>query len=186
MELLPAAVNRAYTLCKMIIQTDKRRAEAIAGRLGSYTTRYACLMVLMLLPLASSGCVTATLVTAGTVIGAASSAVSTGADVYRLGKLDTAVMATYNDSREAVREATANFRLKVVWDEQEGKHKNIWSFRLADDLKETVDITIEQRSEMLCLIRVDVGWFGSQPTAQLLIDKIRTHLSANAAPIVKT
>jgi hypothetical protein len=91
-------------------------------------------------------------------------------------------MANYDDCREAVREAAANFRLKIVRDEQEGKYSNIWNFRLADDQKETVDVRIERRSGMLCQIRVDVGWFGSQPTAQLIVDKIRSHLPATAPP----
>jgi hypothetical protein len=95
-------------------------------------------------------------------------------------------MANYDDTREAVREAAANFRLKIVRDQQERKHYHIWNFELADDLKETVDVRIERRSDELCLIRVDVGWFGSQPTAQLIIDKIRSHLPSTALPISNT
>jgi hypothetical protein len=182
MKFLAAAVNRAYDLRKMDRQIDK----ALIGPLGKYAVRCYCLLMLMLLPLVAGGCVAAPVVAAGAALEAASSAVSTGTDVYRLGKLDTAVMASYDDSREAVRQAAANFRLKIVRDEQEGKHSNIWNFRLADDLKETVDVRIEQRSGMLCLIRVDVGWFGSQPTAQLILDKIRGHLPSTAMLIGHT
>ena len=180
MEFLASAVNRAYDLCKMIAQIYN----TLLRRLGRYSFRSACLLMLVsLLLLAEAGCVAAPVVAAGAALEAASSAVSTGTDVYRLGKLDTAVLASYDDSRAAVRQAAANFRLKIVRDEQEGKHTNIWNFRLADDYKETVDVRIEQRSGMLCLLRVDVGWFGSQPTAQLIIDKIRSHLPSTALPI---
>jgi hypothetical protein len=166
----------------MITRIDK----TLSRRLDRYSFRCFSLLLLTLLPLTGAGCVTASLVTAGTVVGAATAAVSTGADVYRLGKLDTAVMANYDDTREAVREAAANFRLKIVRDQQERKHYHIWNFELADDLKETVDVRIERRSDELCLIRVDVGWFGSQPTAQLIIDKIRSHLPSTALPISNT
>src|SRR5580704_971684 len=151
MEFLASAVNRAYDLCKMITQIDK----TLIRSLGKYAVRCYCLLMLMLLPLVAGGCVAAPVVAAGAAVEAASSAVSTGTDVYRLGKLDTAVMANYDDSREAVRQAAVNFRLKIVRDEQERKHYYIWNFQLADDLKETVDVRIERRSDSLCLIRVD-------------------------------
>ena len=181
MEFLVSAVNRAYDLCKMITQINL----LLRGRLGRHTLRSACLLVISLLLLAEGGCVIAPVVAAGAVVGAASSAVSTGNDVYRLGKLDTAVMANYDDSREAVREMAANLRLHIVGDAQEGKHKEIWNFQLVDDHKETVDVQIQQRSGMLCLIRVDVGWFGSQPTADLMMHAIRTHLPAAASAMGK-
>src|SRR5262245_11550122 len=51
------------------------------------------------------GCTTAAVATAGTMVGLAASAVSTGADVYRMGKLDSADQARYDDWLDAVRAA---------------------------------------------------------------------------------
>jgi Protein of unknown function (DUF3568) len=146
--------------------------------------RTICLLILMSMLLGTTGCITASVVAAGTAIGAASSAVVTGADVYRLGKLDTALMASEDDCINAVREAAANLRLEIH-NEKTNKNEHTWKLELTDEQKETTEITVERRTGVLCRVRVDVGWFGNEPTAQLVMAKIREHLPATAAPTGK-
>jgi Protein of unknown function (DUF3568) len=128
-----------------------------------------------------SGCAVAGLAAAGTAIGAASAAVATSADVYRLGKLDTALMADEDQCKTAVREAAANLRLEIS-QERTNKNEHTWKLELADERKDTTEITIQRRTATLSLLRIDVGWFGSEPTAQLIMAKIREHLPATASP----
>src|SRR5580692_3290043 len=91
--------------------------------------RTICLLILMSMLLGTTGCITASVVAAGTAIGAASSAVVTGADVYRLGKLDTALMTSEDDCINAVREAAANLRLQIH-DEKTNKNEHTWKLEL--------------------------------------------------------
>jgi hypothetical protein len=57
----------------------------------------------------------------------------------------------------------------------------------ADEIQNAA-VKIEQRTQRLCRIRVDVGWFGSDPTAKLFMDRIRTHLppGAGTAQMMRT
>src|SRR5689334_1289023 len=64
--------------------------------------------------LCAGGCTTAAVVSAGTMVGIAASAVSTGADVYRLGKLDSADHVRFDERIAAVRASADELGLKTV------------------------------------------------------------------------
>jgi hypothetical protein len=130
----------------------------------------------LILMIQCAGCITASIATVGAVLDAASSAVTTGSDVYQLGKLNGAVMGSYVECCNAVRLAAADLRLHIIRDYKTGKRGDIGKFRLQDDLKNVTDIVIERRAERLCLCEVNVGFFGSEPTASLIMDRIRQHL----------
>jgi hypothetical protein len=148
------------------------------------TIRPLYLLILTSLLLGTSGCITASVIAAGTAIGAAASAVATSADVYRLGKLDTALMASEDECVHAVHEAATNMRLTIK-QEKTNKNQRLWKFELTDEQKDTTEITIDRRTAELCRMRVDVGWFGNEPTARLIMAKIREHLPATASPTGK-
>jgi hypothetical protein len=132
-----------------------------------------------LLAIGGSGCAIASLASLGNIAGMTATAVSTGSDVYHLGKLDTAMMARYGDTIAAVRDAAADLRLRVCCDHPEAGDdppKAVWKFEISDDVKDLIHVRIERRTELLSRCRVDVGWFGSEPTARLLMKRIRMHL----------
>jgi hypothetical protein len=126
--------------------------------------------------LGCGGCALIPLATLSTIFGIAGTAVSTGPEVYKLGKLDGAVMANDVACRRAVRLAATDLQLHIVLNRKECGSSQNWDFELQDERKSKIEITIERRSPMLCLLRVDVGWFGSEPTAQLVMTVIKSHL----------
>ncbi len=121
------------------------------------------------------GCALIPLATLGPALDIAGTAASTGPEVYGLGKLDRAVMASDGDCRRAVREAVGDLRLRIVVDGRRGCGQQ-WSFELRDERKSEIEITVERRTAMLCLVRVDVGIFGSEPIARLVMEVIESHL----------
>ena len=119
------------------------------------------------------GCAALPLALIGSVTGLAASAVSTGNSVYKLGKLDTVESVHYEDAREAVRRTAADMLMFVNQDEEvDGK----WRFLLVDDDGSETDIVLDRRTDVLVRIRIDVGLFGSEPTARLILDKLRGNL----------
>lgn len=128
------------------------------------------------LALFCGGCELIPLATLGAVFDIAGATAQVGPAIYHQGKLDIAFMARYADVQNAVRSAAADLRLHVLRDGQAGKADNVWNFQLQDDLKSNISVTIERRSPMLCRCRVNVGYFGSEPTARLVMKRIVSHL----------
>ena len=120
------------------------------------------------------GCAAATIATAGSVAGLAATAVSTGADVYHLGKLDSVELAKQIDLVDAIRQTAADLHLDITREQHDKKGK--WSLRLTDEWGTTIDISVERRTETMSRTRINVGLFGSEPTARLLMLRIREHL----------
>ena len=116
--------------------------------------------------------------TIGTLVGIATSAVSAGPEVYRLGKLELCLMATYPETCAAARDAVNDLRLQMISDAPESGAENGWELRVRDDTKAEVAITIERRTPALCWCRIDVGMFGSESTARILMERIEFHILA--------
>ncbi len=130
--------------------------------------------------LACGGCALIPLATLGTIFGIAGTAVSTAPEVYSAGKLDAAFRADDGDCRRAVRLAAGDLGLRIVRDRKMRGCRQRWEFELQDDRKSEIDITVERRSAMLCWCGVDVGIFGSEPTAKLVMRIIQSHLPPGA------
>lgn len=124
----------------------------------------------VLLACCSGGCASASIAAAGGISGIAT-AISTGGDVYRLGKLDSADQMCYDLWVAACRSAVADLHYNV--EKQADKGKGVWMCTMRDDRRSRVDITVDRRTEMICLTRIDVGVFGSEPTARLILSSIR-------------
>lgn len=125
----------------------------------------------------NTGCATLTLATLGSILGTAGSAASAGADVYNLGKLDAAEMARLDQTVLAVHEAADDLTLRFNPDPKaHQKDPAIIELPFIDDKKDKVSVRLERRAERLVWIRIDVGWFGSEVTAHLLLTRIRAHL----------
>jgi hypothetical protein len=136
-----------------------------------------------LLLVACNGCITGSLITIGTVLGALGSAASTGSDVYKLGKLDAVLMTSAPICHAAVLNSANDLGLKVEIDQQIDKKNDVWEMTVRDQLKSPVGIHIESRTDKMCRCRVDVGFFGSEPTARLFMERIRAHLNLPAVPV---
>ena len=141
-------------------------------------------VVLLSLGVFGGGCASLTLATLGTVAGAAASAVSTGKDVYGLGKLDSAEMADFDQTISAAQLAAAEIGLTPKYDPQfhSEKDRSIMQLLFVDDKRSEVRVKIERRAWRLVRIRIDVGIFGSEVTARLVLDRLRSHLPVPAKP----
>ena len=126
----------------------------------------------------TAGCATATVAAAGTVAGIAATAISTGGEIYRLGKLDAADEVRYERWITACREAVRDLHYTPEKDLDKGNGS--WICIVRDDRRSRVDITVERRTEMICLTNIDVGFFGSEPTARLILAAARRR-AANPA-----
>lgn len=135
--------------------------------------------LLLLSPLLLSGCAALPLAALGTVAGITATAVSTGADVYSMGKLDSAELAQLHEVHDAIHHIAAEMGLSFVREDAEpGK----FHFRYADSQEAITKITLDARTPELTRIRIDVGVFGSEPTARLMLKRIRVYLAEPLLP----
>lgn len=132
------------------------------------------LIVLLALTSFGSGCATLTLATLGTALGVAGSAAATGGSVYSQGKLDSAEMVTVEVWAAAVRSAGEELHLKVC-QEPILNANDPRRFTLTDDRGTRIGVRIDRRTETMLYSRVDVGLFGSEPAARLVLSRIRHH-----------
>jgi hypothetical protein len=145
--------------------------------------RMICRLVRLLsaLPVLCAGCAAIPLATLGTVADIAGSAATTGPAVYQMGKLDITFVADFATVQHAVRLSAYDLRLIVLDDPDSNAHPGPWSIRLQDNLNSKITITVDPRTPMLCRCRVDVGLFGSEPTAKVVMSRISAHLPAAPA-----
>jgi hypothetical protein len=129
------------------------------------------------------GCAALSLATLGTIASAAGPAVSTGQEVFSMGKLDTAEMQRADDVALAARKAAIEMGLerKPIPDERGVKDLSRQELEFLDARGDPIKVRIDQRTERLVLLRIDVGIFGSQPTARLFLNRLRTHLPGSLA-----
>lgn len=141
-----------------------------------------CIALGLALAFSSSGCATLTLATLGTIAGTAGSAISTGKEVYGLGKLDAAEMARLDQTVAATHQAADDLGLQFKPDPKaRPKDPSIVELPFTDDKGSHVKVTVERRAERLVRVRVDVGFFGSEVTARLFLARLRTRLPGDGA-----
>jgi hypothetical protein len=118
--------------------------------------------------------------TVSTVAGLAATTVDTGADLYKLGKLDSADLATADEAFAAAK-AAANemgFALKGLSVAPSEHSRLVY----VDDHGAQMTVTIRRRTATLTHTRIDVGLFGSEPVARLFLARLRGHLPPTASP----
>jgi hypothetical protein len=128
--------------------------------------------------LACASCAVAPIATLGTVVDIAGTAVSTGSSVFKDGKLDTALMADFVSLRQATRAAAWDLDLHFLRDQEVGKNGQNWEFEFEDDTGAKFHVSIRRRTDKLCFCQIDVGLFGSEPVARLMLSRIQAHLPA--------
>jgi hypothetical protein len=106
--------------------------------------------------------------------GLAATTVDTGADLYKLGKLDAADLARFDDVVAATRSAAREmgFANKGLTAGPAGFYRLVY----ADDQGSQMTVSMRRRTAMLTHTRIDVGIFGSEPTARLFLARLRGHL----------
>jgi hypothetical protein len=126
----------------------------------------------------TGGCGLLTLSTLSTLAGAAGSAASTGREVFSMGKLDTAEMQKANDVALAARKAALELGLdrKPIAAERGVGNLAIQEMEFVDKDRRYIKVRIDQRAARLVLLRIDVGFFGSEPIAHLFLNRLRAHL----------
>lgn len=164
----------ARRLTRIGFATDKGRATSAPNGMLTTVRLILCFACAATAAVGAGGCTTAAVVSAGTVAGLAASAVSTGAEVYRLGKLDSADEARFDEWIDAVRIAADDLHLQIAKESDERKGE--WRCTLVDERKSKIKVTVQRRTETLCRTRIDVGWFGSEPTARLLLAQVRLYI----------
>lgn len=127
-----------------------------------------------------AGCELVPLATMSSVFGMAGTAVTTGSEVYKSGKLNIAFMANSATVQEAVREAAKDLHFRMIRGKS-SQDMETWKVELEDNLQAKFEVTVERRTAMLCLCQVDVGLFGSEPLARVIMARIRAHLPSTAA-----
>ena len=130
--------------------------------------------------LACGGCQLIPLTAVGALFDIAGASVLAGPEVFTAGKLDGAFMVGDAKCRAAVRLAAKDLQLHIVRDRKIWGSRQRWGFQIQDDRKSDIVITVERRTPTLCWCRVDVGLFGSEPTARLVMDRIKAHLPPSA------
>jgi len=113
------------------------------------------------------------------VIGAASQAAGTGSAVFSAGKLKAVGMVDAESARTAVLIAADELSLTV--EEETSPRPEKYRIVLRDDRNTHVWVNIEQRTPALTRLQVNVGLFGSEPTARLLLARIGLALGAHLA-----
>jgi Protein of unknown function (DUF3568) len=132
--------------------------------------------VIPCLPLLS-GCAGVTLATLGSIAGATATAAQAGTEVYTLGKLDTAEMASQETAVDAVRLAADDLSLKLQPPEaRRNRDPSVEDFRFLDDKNTAISVRVEALTRSMVQIRIEVGIFGSEVSAHLFLTRVRAHL----------
>jgi hypothetical protein len=120
----------------------------------------------------------------GTLVSSAGSAVSAGRDVYGLGKLDAAEMARFDQTVLAAQQAADDLglRFKPLSPKPPPKDSSVMVLPFFDDKGSRVNVRVERRAVRMVLVRIDVGLFGSEVTAHLMLSRLRAHLPRPPGP----
>jgi hypothetical protein len=133
-------------------------------------------VILPCLPLLS-GCAGVTLATLGSIAGATATAAQAGTEVYTLGKLDTAEMASQETAVNAVRLAADDLGLKLQPPEpRHNRDPSVEDFRFLDDKNTAISVRVEALTRSMVQMRIEVGIFGSEVSAHLFLTRVRAHL----------
>jgi len=148
----------------------------------AYASRIAGLVLSVGIITWCGGCALIPLATLSTVVGMAGDVAPVAPAVFHAGKLDVTMMTKYDEVLPAVRQAAWDLQMHVVRDQKNGGGDWDWDFQLRDDKKEKVEITVRKCTATMCKCQVDVGLFGSEPTARLIMWRIEMHLPGEVTP----
>ncbi|WP_221435370.1 DUF3568 family protein [Algisphaera agarilytica] len=105
------------------------------------------------------------------VIGAAASAASQGAAVYKRGKLTGSWMGPF-DLVVAAGEIAMGDLGFVITDSNGDVEEGKWKIVAVDEDGEKVTIKIDRKTHRLTEFQIDVTWFGQEATARLILKRM--------------
>lgn len=107
-------------------------------------------------------------------LAAAGSAVQSGSSVWRSGMLSSALLAPFDRTVGAVEAAAAELGLSVRARSSREGHDAIY---LVDDHHNRMRIMVKHRTDAYTVVVIDMGVFGSQAVARLILRRIEHHLA---------
>lgn len=105
------------------------------------------------------------------MLGAAASAASTGSAVYKQGKLNASWLAPF-DLVVAAGEAGFKDMGMTIEKSKGDKEKGAWTIVAVNSDNDKIKLTVDRKSPRLTQFQIDMGWFGSEPTARLLLKRM--------------
>lgn len=129
------------------------------------------LITLLVVFMCSSGC------SAPVALGIIGAAGSDGPVVFNHlsgGKSESYCIAKYDDVVAAVLNAGDALSLEV---KEKKVDKNLAVIRYCDAKNESIDLSVERRSDTMTSIKLDVGWFGSVAFSRLMARQIISELN---------
>ena len=129
------------------------------------------LITLLVVFMCSSGC------SAPVALGIIGAAGSDGPVVFNHlsgGKSESYCIAKYDDVVAAVLNAGEALSLEV---KEKKVDKNLAVIRYCDAKNESIDLSVERRSDTMTSIKLDVGWFGSVAFSRLMARQIISELN---------
>ena len=126
----------------------------------------AALMALMMMP----GCTGLE----PALLGVAASGVRTGAAVYNMGKLDAAVAADGATMADAVDKMCDELGLSIT-EKDADQDRPRWDYVIHDERRNAMIIRVDQRAAKMTRVQVEVGLFGPEVVARLLLKRILVH-----------
>ena len=115
------------------------------------------------------------------MIGAAASAASQGSAVYKSGKLNVAWMGNFNQVITAGEIAANDLGLLIVSTDGDA-HEGWWETKLITKDGDKIAIRTTRKTSQLIQFQIDVGWFGQESVARLVLKRmaVAIRLDANA------
>ena len=110
-------------------------------------------------------------------VGAAATAAQTGETVIKRGKINAAQIATIDDVVAAIREACGELGLEITLDQR--KKPQDHRITAEDEKGSDHKFRVRRRTDRLTHYQIDVGWFGSNATAKLLLNRVQVRLADN-------
>lgn len=133
------------------------------------------LATVLLLLIGCCGCTAGlTVATAASAAALAGETIDTGGAVYSMGKLDSAERARLPECIDCVHAAAIDLSLEPMTEKTLSDGRQRFAFK--DHRHKVIDVWLDPRTPTMTHVRIDVGWFGSQPTARLFLARFRYHL----------
>jgi len=134
--------------------------------------RLAVLLAVAALPLPGCGVEVA-------VLGAAASAASSGSAVYRRGKLDASWMASFERVISGAELAASELGLELLSSAGDSA-AGTWTVAARNAVGEKVIVRVNRKASSLVEFQIDIGWFGRESTAQLMLKRMAVAIGLEA------
>ena len=105
------------------------------------------------------------------VLGAAASAASAGSAVYSRGKLHASWMAPF-DLVVAAGESSFSELGMLITDSSGNAREGQWTIKAITGTDDEVEIRVQRETRDMTEFVIDVGWFGQEPTARLVLKRM--------------